>query len=171
MSDHIDSGELTDALDYLAISRLQAQYGDVISRRAWPELEPLFLPDAHITLDLRRGEPLVLVGAAALADMVDRAVQRFDFFEFALLNSVVDVVDGGDREQRTATGRLYMWELRQEAESGRWTNAYGLYRDDYVRHDGRWVIGARRYSSLARTADSPGAKPEYEVFDIPGLDG
>ncbi len=36
-----------DALDYLAITRLQAAYADVVTRRAWRELERLFLPDAH----------------------------------------------------------------------------------------------------------------------------
>ncbi|MFN8052135.1 MAG: nuclear transport factor 2 family protein [Acidimicrobiales bacterium] len=154
--------DLSDALDYLAITRLQARYGDVITRRAWAELEPLFLPDAPITLDLRRGAPLELVGAEALGRMVERAVERFEFFEFALLNSVVDVVDAG-AEHATATGRLYMWELRQEAASGRWTNAFGLYRDRYVRHEGRWVIAQRTYSSLARTG------PDNEVFTIPPL--
>mgnify|MGYP000272914595 CR=1 FL=1 len=84
--------------------------------------------------------------------------------------SVIDVIDPDQGESRTATGRLYMWELRQ-LSTGRWTNAYGLYCDTYVRHDGRWVIGARTYSSLARTADAadgPGGH-DYEVFPIPGI--
>jgi len=169
MSDHISAAELSDALDYLAITRLQARYGDVVSRQAWAELDDLFLPDAPITLDLRRGDPIELVGPSALGEMVERAVERFEFFEFALLNSVIDVVGvDADRDARTATGRLYMWELRQEAATGRWTNAYGLYRDQYVRDQGRWVIGLRHYSSVARTGDGSGDGPEYEVFDIPG---
>lgn len=64
-----------------------------------------------------------------------------------------------------------MCELRQEAASGRWTTAYGLYRDVYRRcDDGGWRIESRRYSSLARTADDParpaGAPPDFEVFDV-----
>lgn len=154
----IDPAELRLVMDEVAIRGLQARYGDVITRRAWDELPPLFLPDAPITLDLRTGDPIELIGPVALGEMVDAAVQRFEFFEFALLNSVIDQVSD-DR----AGGRLYMWELRQEAHSGRWTNAFGLYRDEYVRHEGRWVIARRRYSSLARTGR------DSEVFDIPPL--
>lgn len=165
--DDISAAELRSALDEFAIRRLQSTYGDVITRRAWAELDDLFVPDAPIELDLRRGEPLRLEGAAALGRMVERAVERFEFFEFALLNSVIDLVDGGN-----ATGRLYMWELRQVAESGRWTNAFGLYRDAYARgDDGRWRIASRRYSSLARSAETDerpdGLPADYEVFDIP----
>lgn len=171
MTHSIDSTELNEALDVLAIGRLQSRYGDVITRQAWGELGDLFLPDAPITLDLRRGEPIELVGPVALGEMVAAAVARFEFFEFALLNSVIDVVDPGDAEARTATGRLYMWELRQHATTGRWSNAYGLYEDTYVRRHGRWVIGARHYSSLARSAESDDGAPEghdYEVFPVPG---
>ena len=66
----IDQGELREALDVLAIQRLQARYGDVVTRRAWGELDDLFVTAAPIELDLRRGEPLHLVGAAALGEMV-----------------------------------------------------------------------------------------------------
>ena len=170
VSHSIDAAELADALDVIASGRLQARYGDIVSRQAWGELDDIFLPDCPISLDLRRGEPMQLVGATALAEMVAGAIERFEFFEFALLNSVIDVIDPDQGESRTATGRLYMWELRQ-LSTGRWTNAYGLYCDTYVRHDGRWVIGARTYSSLARTADAadgPGGH-DYEVFPIPGI--
>ncbi len=167
--DELDPRELADALDQVALRRLQARYGDIVTRRAWSELDSIILPDARIELDLRRSEPITLSGPTELAAMIDGAVARFEFFEVALLNAVVDVVDDGPRETRTATGRVYMWDLRQDRESGRWTNAFGLYRDHYVRHEGRWVIGSRRYSSLARTADRGGelAGPDYEVFDIP----
>ena len=91
--------------------------------------------------------------------MVDAVSERFEFFEFALLNAVVDVIGPDD-----ATGRLYMWELRQDRESGRWTNAFGLYRDRYERLDGRWVFAARDYASLARSSASGDG---MDVFAIP----
>jgi hypothetical protein len=57
-----------------------------------------------------------------------------------------------------------MWELRQDTRQ-RWSNAYGLYRDEYALADGRWQFAARRYSSLARSAsDGDG----MEVFTVPG---
>ncbi len=150
--------DLRDAIDHLAVGRLQATYGDVVTRRAWDELVPLFDPACPVRLDLRRGSVVELVGPEAGGAYIDGAVARFEFFEFALLNAVVDV--DGD----TATGRVYMWELRQDAETHTWSNAFGLYRDRYVRQGGRWRFAARDYSSLARSApDGSG----MEVFAIP----
>ena len=90
----MDDDERDELLTVVAIGRLQARYGDVVTRQAWAELDDLFVPDAPIELDLRRGNPLHLVGPRALGDMVATAVARFEFFEFALLNSVVELGDG-----------------------------------------------------------------------------
>ena len=155
-----DEHELREALDHLAISRLQAAYGDVVTRQAWHELPPMFLPGCPVTLDLRDGRVIEHVGAEAIGAFIASSIERFEFFEFALLNAVVAV--RGDE----ATGRLYMWELRQDIATRRWSNAFGLYRDHYRRVDGRWVFAARQYSSLARSAlDGDG----MEVFTVPGI--
>jgi hypothetical protein len=156
--DPIADAELRAALDQLAIGRLQAAYGDAVTRRAWDELGPMFRPDCPVRLDLRDGTVHEHVGPEAVGAFIAASIERFEFFEFALLNAVIDVE--GDR----ATGRLYMWELRQDAATHRWSNAFGLYRDRYERVAGRWVFAERRYSSLARTAaDGDG----MAVFGIP----
>src|SRR5687768_11213825 len=105
-----EPGELRAALDELAIRRLQATYGDAVSRQAWAELGPMFAPGAPIELDLRDGTTRRFEGGDAIGTFIAGSIERFEFFEFALLNAVVEVV-GADE----ATGRLYMWELRQEA--------------------------------------------------------
>ena len=145
-------------LDRLRIRELQAAYGDIVTRQAWPELVPLFHPTASITLDLRGAEPVRLVGPVELGHFIRDAVARFEFFEFALLNTVIDQLDGD-----AARGRLYMWELRHLAATGEWSNAFGLYQDEYSRLDGRWVFTARRYSSLARVGDTA------TVFPLPPM--
>jgi len=150
--------EVRAALDQLAIRNLQAAYGDAVTRRAWDEFAPMFTPDCPIRLDLRDGRVIEHVGASEIATFIEGSIERFEFFEFALLNSVVSV--DGD----VATGRLYMWELRQSVDN-RWSNAFGVYSDQYARVDGRWLFASRRYSSLARTtADGKG----MDVFTIPG---
>lgn len=160
MATEPDPHELRAALDELAIRRLQAAYGDAVSRQAWAELGPMFAPGAPIELDLRDGATRRFEGGEAIAAFIAGSIERFEFFEFALLNAVVDA-PGGD----TASGRLYMWELRQLADGRGWSNAYGLYRDRYAKLEGRWVFAERRYSSLARThPDGDG----MVVFDIPG---
>lgn len=121
----------------------------------------MFVPDCPVHLDLRDGTTRSITGSSAVVDFIATSIERFEFFEFALLNSVVRTGPTGDE----ATGRLYMWELRQDAATGRWSNAYGLYRDRYQRRDGRWLFAERRYSSLARTdPDGDGML----VFPVPG---
>jgi len=156
----VDEQRLQQAIDRQEIRELQAAYGDAVTRRAWAELVPMFRPDCPITLDLRDGRTIEHVGPEAIGEFIAQSIERFEYFEFALLNAVVDV----DVSRAHATGRLYMWELRQRDRG--WSNAYGLYRDRYERNDDdRWVFAERRYSSLARTALDGGT----EVFPIPPL--
>jgi len=149
-----------DAVDHLAIARLQAGYGDAVTRQAWSELAEMMLPDCPIRLDLR-DRVVEVVGPEAIGSMIAASVERFEFFVFTIQNAVIDLVGDG----ANATGRLYIRELRQEREGHRWTTAYGLYRDSYRKVDGTWRFATRDYSTLART-DATGAA--MDVFPIPG---
>ena len=86
-----------------------------------------------------------MAGGAAVGAFIEKAIERFEHFEFALLNAVADLDPSGD----AATGRVYIWEIRQDRGTGRWTNAFGVYEDRYVKLGERWVFGQRAYSSLA----------------------
>ena len=127
----------------VAIRRLQAAYADAVTRRDWTAVRELFEPEAVVSTDTRTRAPFSVEGPAALVDFIEEAIRRFTFFEFTILNAIVDV-DG-----HVATGRVYICELRAEAD-GTWSEAYGLYRDEYRRRDGGWRIAGRRYTSLAR---------------------
>ena len=152
--------EVEEALDHLAITRLQAAYGDAVTRRAWDELVPMFLPECPIELDLRDGTVVSKTGPVEIGQFIAEAVERFDFFAFTLLNSVIEIApDVGH-----ATGRLYIQELRRDRGTQEWTTAYGLYRDNYDKATGRWRFAVRRYSSLARTAAGGDG---MDVFTIP----
>ena len=89
------------------------------------------------------------------------AVARFSFFEFVILNAHVELWPEGDRH--TATARVFMCELRQDAESRERSDAFGLYRDRYVRTEAGWRFARRRYRSMARF-------PAGDVFPLPSLD-
>ncbi len=147
----------TDTSALLAVQRLQAAYGDAVTRRAWPEVAALFEPDAVVHLDTRSRAPFDLDGPEALVAFVERALEPFTFFELAILNAVAEV-DGDD-----GRGQVYLCELRCDA-AGEWTQAYGLYQDRYRRTDGDWRIAGRRYTSLARTG------PRIEAFGLPAID-
>jgi hypothetical protein len=134
--------------DVVALGQLQARYADVVTRRAWPELAGLFLADASIHLDTVTNPPRQLVGPDELGVFIGTAIERFDYFAFVILNAVVDV-----DSDATATGRMFICEIRHEAAAGTWHNAYGVYQDRYRKVDGRWWFAERSYRSMARTGE------------------
>jgi SnoaL-like domain len=139
-----------ETADVVALWRLQSTYADIVTRRAWSELDTLFLPDVTIEVDTVSGHPHHCVGPAAFIDFVGPATDRFDHFEFVILNTVVEV-DGDD-----ASGRIFMCEIRHSQVDAEWSTAYGLYQDSYRRVDGTWWVADRRYRSLARTGVGEG---------------
>lgn len=147
----------TEELAYLAITRLQAAYADAVTRRAWSEFDDLFDPDATVDINKVTEGSFQLVGPQAIADFISSAIERYDFFEFAILNAVVKI-----ESAESATGRVYFVELRQDAENGMWSEAYAVYQDQYVRRDGRWRFQQRHHQTLARTGRG-------QVFPMPGL--
>ena len=152
--------ELDETLAYVAVTRLQGAYGDAVTRRAWDEFPAMFAPGCPVRLDLR-SVVLEREGGADIAQFIAESIAGFEFFAFTIVNTVVHVAP----DARSATGRLYMRELRCTRDERRWTTAYGLYRDEYAVIDGRWCFTRRDYSSLARDrADGDG----MEVFPIPG---
>ena len=142
--------------DVVALWRLQSRYADVITRRAWPELAELFLPDTSVHVDTVTAPARTFVGPGPFGEFVAEAIARFDHFAFVILNTVVEL-DGPDR----ARGRIFMCEVRHDQASDTWQNAHGLYQDGYRREDGRWWFAERRYRSLARTG------PGGEVLGLP----
>jgi hypothetical protein len=142
----------SDETDHVvALWRLQSSYADVVNRRAWSELADLFRPDAVVHLDSVTASPQEFVGPEGVGSFIGTAIERFDHFSFVILNTVIDVT-GAD----TATGRIFMCEIRHAAAEDDWTFAYGLYQDQYVHVDKRWWFGARSYRSLARTGPQAG---------------
>jgi len=146
--------------DRVALQDLLATYADVINRRAFGELDDLFLPDCEIVIDTRRGAPLTMVGGPALGEFVGGAIERFDFFQFVILSARVWVA-GTDE----ARGRLYMCEVRHDRSTRERSQAFGVYHDRFRRLEGRWWFAARQYHSLARTPTDGGTG--LDVFEFP----
>jgi hypothetical protein len=94
-------------------------------------------------------------GPAEFARFVGPATDRFDHFQFVILNSVVDV------ESDEATGRIFMCEIRHHLDEDVWSTAYGMYQDRYRKVDEHWWFAERHYRSLARTG------PQAGVFGVP----
>lgn len=151
----------SDTDDVVALWRLQAAYADIVTRRAWGDLHDIFLADTKVHIDTVTGPVREVVGPDEFGSFVAGAIERFDYFAFVILNTVVEV----DQPPDGARGRFFMTEIRHETAIDAWHNAYGVYQDRYVRLDGRWWIAERHYRSMARTG------PEPAVVGLPpGLD-
>ena len=136
-------------LDQLAIGRLQSAYADVVNRRAWEELVPLFEPGAPIRIDPVTRDAIGLEGPEALGEFVGSAVERFAFFEFVILPSHVELPTDDTPDE--AAARVFMCEVRRDVGTLDWSVAYGVYHDRYRRTDGSWRFARRDYQSLTRT--------------------
>jgi len=155
----IDDELLAEAVHDTGVRRLQHSYADVVNRRAWSEMDRLFLPGAPVVIDRRAGDPLRLVGGGEVGAFIDRAIEQFDFFEFVILNAHIVFPDGPAAE--SAVGRMFMSEIRHERSTGRLSQAFGVYHDRY-RHEGQgWRFAERHYHSLARLSG------DLEVFPFP----
>ena len=159
MSDGAPSpDELAATVDRVAIDALQRAYADGVTCRRWAAVEALFVPDASVALDLVTRPGMVLASAYDIVTFLESAISDFEFFEFAIVNSHVDLWPEGDRSR--ATSRMFMCEIRTRRGATARDDAFGLYRDEYRKVDGIWRIAARRYRSVARF-------PEGVTFGLP----
>ena len=161
----IDDDLMAETVHDTGIRRLQHAYADVVNRRAWAELEMLFRPDADVVIDRRAGEPLRLKGGGEVGAFIGTAIEHFSFFEFVILNAHIAFPEGVTSGR--AVCRLFMCELRQDAATGAFTSAYGLYHDGYVWEQSRWWFAQRRYHSLARHGS---VLDVFPMPDAPGID-
>ena len=131
--------------DQFLIRDLQSRYADICSRQAFNELVDLISSDAKITLDLR-GSELSFTGPVEIGDFIAESLTAFDFFQFVIRNTIIDIDDSGG----SASGRLWMSEMRRVKDTGFWSTIFGVYHDQYVKTGGKWMIAGRQYHSLAR---------------------
>ncbi|HET8930939.1 MAG TPA: nuclear transport factor 2 family protein [Acidimicrobiales bacterium] len=142
-----DHDEIAAMVDHAAIDRLQRRYADVVNRRVWEDLDAVFAPSVQITLELVNRPTVELSGREEFVAFIDPAMARFGFFQFVILNSHIELWPGADRD--AATARIFMCELRTGPTGGQRSEAFGLYRDRYVREPQGWRITRRHYRSLA----------------------
>lgn len=139
---------LQGLIDEAAIARLQRAYADGVTRRDWDQVRDLFLPDATVEIELITRPGRTLAGPDEIVGFVAAALDRFDFFQFVVLNHLIDLWPGDDRS--VATARIFMCELRVPLGTTGRDDAHGRYEDTYRKVDGTWRIAARRYRSMAR---------------------
>ena len=154
-----------ETIDYISLRRLQNRYADIVTRRAWPELREIFHPDCTLNLELG-DRSAQFSGPDAVGKFIGESVERFSFFQFVVLNTVLEIQ--GSRNK--AVARMYIHELRVERATGKRTDAYGVYHDRFVRDEAAgWRFEKRYYGSFSRTAPEDAAEDQV-VFDLPERD-
>ena len=143
------------------IRSLQARYADICSRRAFAELADIIEPEAEIVLDLKSRQ-LRFHGPREIGDFIRSSIEIFDFFQFAVRNSVLDFPEEG--EPTSAAGRMWMSEFRHCPDPDEWSTVFGLYHDRYRKHRDGWRISGRLYHSLARFGADV---KDFVAFDVP----
>lgn len=133
-----------DTEAYTAIGRLQRAYADVSTRHAWEEMEQLATPNARFVYHTKNGM-FEIEGGKAFAELGPRMSEQFTFHLLIPINFVVSV----DTES-TARGRSYLLEVNEERETRNWNEIYGVYHDEYTRHEGRWLFSRREYKPFGR---------------------
>jgi hypothetical protein len=132
----------TDA--YLAIERLQRAYADISTRHAWDEMASLTTPDALFAFHTQRGV-FEVRGGAAFAELGPKMAEQFSFHVLIPINFVMKIHTNG-----TARGRSYLLEVAEDRQTRDWIEVFGLYHDEYARHDGTWLFSRREYRALGR---------------------
>jgi hypothetical protein len=146
--------------DYVAIRRLQAAYADIVSRRAYAELENIFLPDTVVVMGPgeHAEKPRQVTGPESFGKFVDAYIGHLEFFQFVVLNAVVDLAVDGDPNR--ATGRVHICELWKDPR-GRSSAFFGLYLDDYTKIADSWWYGRRTFKALGVS------RRDFTVFGYP----
>lgn len=158
---------LGETIAYTELRRLQNRYADIVTRRAWPELHEIMRADCVITVNLVDDE-IHFHGPQEIGDFISDQLVQFDFFEFVILNTVMEIDAGAG----AATARMYMQEARQTIHDGKRSDTFGVYHDRFERDaDGVWWFARRRYQSYARTngGDRAHGTADLTVFELPEI--
>ena len=87
--------EFAETVAYTKLRRLQNRYADIVTRRAWPELAEIMRADCVITVNLIDDE-IHFHGPQEIGDFIGGQLVQFDFFEFVILNTVMEIDAAGD---------------------------------------------------------------------------
>ena len=128
----------------------------------WAEV---FRDDTVLDLDLRE-RALQFVGPAQIGVFINESVSQFEFFQFGILGTRVELNVGGDAD--LAAARMYMTELRN-TPTGHWSQIFGVYHDRFSRIGGRWWFTHRTYHSLARNNVPAAIFPFPDHLSLDGL--
>ena len=121
--------------DRLAIRELHDQYSDAVCRKHSEDWGAVWASDATWVLMGTKVE-----GREAIVGLWTQAMSAFEAVSFLSVPASIEI--DGDR----ATGRCQTHEILKTADGTRLIG--GLYLDEYVKQDGKWLYASRDFSPL-----------------------
>jgi uncharacterized protein (TIGR02246 family) len=123
--------------DRIAIQELVAEYGDAVSRRDKAGFAATWAEDGVWRLPWL--EPVH--GRDAIAEVWEGQIANYPFHNFRGYLGSCEI------EGNRASGRLWTSELVQNIQ-GNSGVVTGLYEDEFVKIDGRWLFASKRFTPL-----------------------
>ena len=123
--------------DRIAIQELVAEYGDAVSRRDKAGFAATWAEDGVWHLPWL--EPVH--GRDAIAEVWEGQIANYPFHNFSGYLGSCEI------EGNRAKGRLWTSELVQNIQ-GNSGVVTGLYEDEFVKVDGRWLFASKRFTPL-----------------------
>lgn len=120
--------------DRLQIQELLHRYCHYLDRGRWEEFAALFTPDCRLDLSQVLG---LYEGQAGVRQFGDMIASTKLFMRHMISNVVID----GDGTR--AAVRAYVTAVTGPAGT-KPQQATGLYEDEFVKRDGRWLLHSRR---------------------------
>ena len=125
------------AHDRAQIVALAAQFADAVNRHDWDAMASLHTEDA--VWEGAAGElSFRNQGRAAIAAWLHGNVPKLEVVYYLCSPPHIELI-AADR----ARSRLSMWELLRIRSSGELKHIYGIYSDELVKRDGRWLFARR----------------------------
>jgi len=145
-SDDYPLGARLSAEDDRAIIEATARYASAIDRRAWDELDDVFLPDAYVDYSFVPA----MTGTEAVKKFVAATLTHLDSTQHIISNHQV-AADGEGAKSRCY---LHAQHTRRKTEGGANYVVGGIYRDRWTKTEAGWRI-AERYLELLWTEGNP----------------
>lgn len=152
-----------------AIKNVKARYWYCMDMKDWAGLRDVFTDDVVFDMRAERalsrgenaddlpptreaveaGDPLVIVGAEAIASYIRTAVESWT----TVHHGHAPIIDVADSDRATA-----IWPLFDYIDDGkRALQGYGHYHDEYRKVGGRWLISSVFLTRIRADGDRPNA--------------
>lgn len=151
---------MIDLQELEAIKRLKYKYLRCLDQKRWPELATCFTPDAKSSYGDGK---YAFDGRDAIMRFLETAMPRTMLTSHRVHQPEIELTS-----DTTATGIWALDDVVIETKGEFTIRGAGFYRDEYVKVDGEWKIGAtgyqRTFEEMQSRKESPSLRLTANMF-------